>query len=320
MADLKEAQATLDAYAAAVHAIVTAAAPSVVRVKASGGGWKHGRARANFGSGVVVDAAAGHIVTNFHVVRNAGQAHVTLSDGSTVKGEVLGADADADLAVVKVEGAALQAVSWGDSAALHVGSVVIALGNPDGDQVVANAGIVSNLGRSLRGPSGRLLEDLIQTDAIFNPGMSGGPLVNSAGQVVGINTASLVEAQGINLAISSASAQKLVADLIRFGEVQRPRLGIAGERQRIYGGLIRHHNLEQSHGVFIHEVREGSPAASAGVQASDILIAADGETIEGLDDLHRVLSSKHFDEAIALRLLRDLELLEVTATLSKMED
>ncbi|MBN1965738.1 MAG: PDZ domain-containing protein, partial [Anaerolineae bacterium] len=189
-------------------------------------------------------------------------------------------------------------------------------GNPDGDSAVATAGIVGALGRKLRGPSGRLLEDLIQTSAIFNPGMSGGPLVNSAGQVVGINTASLVEAQGINLALSSAVVQPLVADLVAYGEIRRPRLGIAGERQRLYEGLVRHHKLEQTHGVFVHEVVKGGPAAAGGVQAGDILIGAGGQVIEGLDDLHRVLVSKSIGDTLALRLLRDLELIETNVTLT----
>lgn len=321
MTDHASAQATLDAYSEAIHTIVTAAAPAVVRVKATKGGpkWQRGRARTDHGSGVIIDAEAGHIVTNFHVVRSSRHVLVHLHDGTALPGEVIGADADADLAVVKIEAENLSAAAWGDSGALQIGSVVIALGNPDGDGVVATAGIVSALGRRLRGPSGRLLEDLIQTSALYNPGMSGGPLVNSAGQVVGINTASLVEAQGINLAISSATAQVVARDLIAFGRVQRPRLGIAGERQRLYPGLVRHHKLEQTHGVFVHEVKAGTPAAAAGILAGDILVGADDKAVEGLDDLHRILSSKKVGDTLVIRLLRDLELLEVTVTLDALE-
>jgi len=319
MTDLESAQAVLDAHSRAIQAVVAAAAPAVLRVEAARGGrgrdWPPGRARTNFGSGFVIDAGAGLAVTNFHVVRDSRHVIVHRHDGTSVRGEVAGADADADLAVIRVKADDLAALQWGDSAALRVGSVVLALGNPDGDCVVATSGIVSALGRRLRGPAGRLLEDLIQTDTIFNPGMSGGPLVNTAGQVVGINTASLVEAQGINLAISSASARTLASDLARFGEIRRPLLGIAGERQRLYGGLVRHHNLAQTHGVYVHEVRAGHPAANAGIRAGDILIGVDGQAVEGLDDLHRILSGKEFGAVMAVRLLRDLELVEVTVTL-----
>lgn len=322
MSDLKAAQQVLDAYSAAVSAVIDTVRPAVVRVQAAGRGgphWSPGRARTNYGSGVIVDAAAGHVATNFHVVRGSPRAQVHLHDGTAVMGEVLGADPEVDLAVVRIPAENLTAAAWGDSGALRVGSAVIALGNPDGDGIVATRGIVSALGQAIRGPAGRLLEGLIQTDALFNPGMSGGPLVNSAGQIVGINTASLIEAQGINLAISSAVAQRLLPDLIAYGEVRRPRLGIAGERQRIYPGLLRHHQLRQTHGVFLHEVRAGSPAAQAGLQAGDILVAADGQIVEGLDDLHRILAGKQVGATMTIRLLRDLDLLEVTVRLTPLE-
>lgn len=324
MTDLSSAQAVLDAYSQAIHAIAGAVGPGVVRIQAAShkrhGGWAPGRARTNHGSGFVVDAERGIIVTNFHVVRGSERVMVHTSDGTALKGSVLGADPDADLAAVQVQAEQLTALPWGDSDSLSAGDVVLALGNPDGDSVVITSGIVSALGRQLRGPSGRLMEGLIQTDTIFNPGMSGGPLVNSAGQVVGINTASLVEAQGINLAISSTVARSLVADLVQYGQVRRPLIGIAGERQRLYGGLVRHHGLQQTHGVFIHEVKEGFPASNAGIQRGDILIAADGAVVEGLDDLHRILSAKQQGENLAVRLLRDLDLVEVSLELNAPAD
>ncbi len=328
MTDLASAQATLDAYSQAIKAVVGAVAPSVVRVQSGHNKqhrhghhrkWHPGRARTNHGSGFIIDAETGHIVTNFHVVRHARQVQVHLHDGNAYTGQVIGADPDIDLAVVRIDAENLTAGTWGDSSALEVGSVVLALGNPDGDSVVATSGIVSVLNRRLRGPSGRLLENLIQTDTIFNPGMSGGPLANSAGQIVGVNTASLIEAQGINLAISSATVQQFVEDLVKYGEIRRPRLGIAGERQRIYGGLIRHHKLDQTHGVFIHEVQPDSPAKQGGIIGGDILIAAGGTVIEGLDDLHRLLGSKKAGDTISMMLLRDLDIVEVTVTLAASE-
>jgi S1-C subfamily serine protease len=356
MTDLSSAQAALDAYSQAIQAVVNAVSPAVVRVQAlkdgSGRGpgrhrgghrklqggpwrhpggpwrhpgdhwkqaeqhWKHGRARTNHGSGVIIDAEAGYILTNFHVTRSAERVRVHLHDRTALNGKIIGADADTDIAVVQVEAEDLTAARWGDAGALSVGSTVIALGNPDGDTIVATNGIVSALQRQLRGPSGRMLEDLIQTTAIFNPGMSGGPLVNSAGEVIGINTASVVEAQGLNLAISSTIARKLAQDLLSYGEIRRPRLGVAGERQRIYGGLIRHHDLKQSHGVFIHDVKAGTPAATAGLTKSDILISAADQVVEGLDDLHRILTGKQYGDTMKVRVLRDLELVELTVTLT----
>lgn len=324
MSDLSSAQAALDAYSQAIQTIVAAVGPSVVRIQAprrskKHGGWSPGRARTNHGSGFVIDAEEGIIVTNFHVVRGSEKVHVHLADGTPLKGTVLGTDADVDLGVVQVKAENLTAATWGDSNQLYVGASVLALGNPDGDGAVVTSGIVSALNRALRGPSGRLMEHLIQTDTIFNPGMSGGPLVNSAGQVVGINTASLVEAQGINLAISSATAQHLIADLLKFGEIRRPIMGIAGERQRLYGGLVRHHNLTQSHGVYIQDVKRGYPAEKAGIQRGDILITADDTSVEGLDDLHRVLSSKGTGDSMAVQLLRDLDLVDVSVVLDAPE-
>ncbi|MFC1959963.1 S1C family serine protease [Chloroflexota bacterium] len=329
MSDLQSAQATLDAYSAAIQTLMAAAGPAVVRVQAANSGkrrrkhgqeWHPGRARTNHGSGFVIDAAAGHIVTNFHVVRHTRQVVVHLHDGTALPGAVIGSDADADLAVIKVTADNLTALEWGDTTTLPVGSHVVALGNPDGDSVVVTSGIVSALDRKLRGPSGRLLEGLIQTDTLFNPGMSGGPLLNSAGQVVGINTASLVEAQGVNLAINSSQARKLIADLTQYGAVRRPLLGIAGERQRLYEGLVRHHQLQQTHGVYVHEVRANYPADKAGIQPGDVLITADKTTIEGLDDLHRQLNGKQTDDTLQIRLLRELELIEVNMPLEMPDD
>ncbi len=325
MTDLTSAQSMLDAYSQALQAIVRAVGPAVVRIQATrgggrGGGWRHGRARSDHGSGVIIDATAGHIVTSFHVVRGSEEVLVHLSNGTPLRGEVIGADGDVDLAVVKVQAENLTAAAWGDSGALNPGSLVLALGNPDGDSVVVTSGIVSALNRALRGPSGRLMENLIQTDTIFNPGMSGGPLVNAHGEVVGINTASLIEAQGINLAIASAAARKLSQDLIQHGRVLRPRLGIAGERQRLYEGLVKHHQLTQTHGVFLQEVQDGSPASRGGLRKGDILISVEGETVEGLDDLHRILSMHQVGDQLTIRLLRDLDLLEVTVSLTPPED
>ena len=320
--DMDAARAFLDQYASAVNTIVESVAASVVRVERREGEtrWRMGRARVNHGSGVVVDAAKGHVLTSYHVVSGTQEADVQLANGQSIPGKRIGKDPDNDLALVQIDPAnlSLSAASLGDSGALRVGSVVIALGNPDGNRVVATAGIVSALGQSLRGPAGQVMDGLVQTDALFNPGMSGGPLVNSQGQVIGLNTASLTEAQGVNLAVSSATIQKVLPDLAEHGAVRRPRLGISGERERLYEGLAAHHNLSQEYGVYVHETGENSPAAQAGIQSGDILIALDGEPVTGLDALHRALLTHKFGDVLAIRLIRKLDIVQVTATLTPM--
>jgi S1-C subfamily serine protease len=196
-----------------------------------------------------------------------------------------------------------------------VGELVIALGNPDGDHPVATIGVVSALNRSLRGPSSTLMHGLIQTSAIYNPGMSGGPLVNVRGEVVGLNTASMTEAQGVNLAISSAYIQKTLSDLLNFGAVQRPRLGIVTDRQRIYSGLAEHHNLTQTHGAQVREVTPDGPAAKAGVLVEDIIIAADDQTVSNTDNLIAVLAGKKVGDTVNLRLIRKLEIVTIAVVL-----
>lgn len=319
---LQEATAFLESYSNAVAAVAGAVSPAVVRVEAARQRdrrhWGPGRARVGHGSGVVVDAEKGHVLTNFHVTRNSDKVKVTFGDGKEVEGDVLGTDAVSDLAVVKVPATGLTAAALGDSDTLKVGQAVIALGNPEGDRVVATAGIVSALGIELRGPSGRVMSGLIQTDALFNPGMSGGALVNARGEVIGVNTASIMEAQGINLAIGANTAKKIAAQLIAGG-IQRPRLGIAGERARIYEGLVKHHNLQVTHGITVHGVEEKSGAAAGGVRQGDILVGLDDHAVQGIDDLHRALAGYKVGDEVTLTVIRDLDLLKLKVKLSSDE-
>ena len=327
---LQEATAFLESYSNAVAAVAGAVSPAVVRVEAAHRErgrrwgppgpppWAPGRARVGHGSGVVIDADKGHVLTNFHVTRSSDKVSVTFGDGKEVEGDVLGADAVSDLAVVKVPSGGLTAAALGDSDALRVGQAVIALGNPDGDRVVATAGIISAIDVELRGPSGRVMGGLIQTDALFNPGMSGGALVNARGQVIGINTASLLEAQGINLAIGINTARHIAGQLIGGG-VKRPRLGIAGERSRIYEGLIKHHKLSVTHGILVHGVEDKSGAAAAGVQKGDILVGLDDHAVQGVDDLHRALASYKPGDEVTLSVIRDLCLLKLKVKLGSDE-
>ncbi len=315
MSDLKTAQDFLEQYASAVSTLVEAVSGSVVRVQrqdGEGGGrhrWRMGRARTNWGSGVVIDAEKGHIVTSYHVVSGTQDVEVQLEDP------------ESDLALVKIDpaGLGLKALKLADSGALKPGSVVIALGNPDGDRVVATSGIVSALNQSVRGLDGNLMNGLIQTDALFNPGMSGGPPVNSQGDLVGLNTASIREAQGINLAVASATIQKIVPELVANGIVRRPRLGIAAERQELYQGLAEHLKLDQTEGVFVHQVMDNSSAAAAGIQADDIIVSVDGQAVTGMDSLSRTLIGKKFGDSIAVKLIRKLELVALTVKLIDAE-
>ncbi len=319
---LQEAAAFLESYSNAVAAVAGAVSPAIVRVEAARQRerrhWGPGRARVGHGSGVAVDADKGHVLTNFHVTRNSDKVKVTFGDGKEVEGDVLGTDAVSDLAVVKVPATGLHAAALGDSDALKVGQAVIALGNPEGDRVVATAGIVSALGIELRGPSGRVMGGLIQTDALFNPGMSGGALVNARGEVIGVNTASIMEAQGINLAIGANTAKKIAAQLIAGG-IQRPRLGIAGERARIYEGLVKHHQLQVTHGIAVHGVEEKSGAAAGGVRQGDILVGLDDHAVQGIDDLHRALAGYKVGDEVTLTVIRDLDLLKLKVKLSADE-
>jgi len=323
MADLKAAQDFLDQYASAVSAIVDAVSASIVRVQRHDdegrSRWRMGRSRTSWGSGVVIDVEKGHILTSYHVVSGTQDVDIHLSNGKKISAKRIGKDPENDLALIKVNpaGLGLTALKFGDSSVLKPGSVVIALGNPDGDRVVATSGIVSSLNQSLRGPQGNLMDGLIQTDAMFNPGMSGGPLVNSRGEIVGLNTASMREAQGINLAVASTTIQKVVPDLAEHGVVQRPRLGIAGEHRELYEGLAEHLKLEQTHGVYIHQVVENSAAAQAGIQSGDILVVVDGQAVTGMDSLSRALLGKKFGDTLAVKLIRKLDLVEVSVRLAE---
>ena len=316
---LQDAAAFLESYSNAVAAVAGAVSPAVVRVEAARRHrgqrhWGPGRARVGHGSGVVIDADKGHVLTNFHVTRESDKVAVTFGDGKEVEGDVLGVDAVSDLALVKIPAGGLTAAALGNSDSLKVGQVVIALGNPDGNRVVATAGILSAIGMELRGPSGHVMSGLIQTDALFNPGMSGGALVNARGEVIGINTASMLEAQGINLAIGVNTARKIAVQLTAGG-VKRPRLGIAGERSRIYEGLTKHHKLDVTHGILVHGAEENSGAAAAGVQKGDIVIAVDDKPVQGVDDLHRALQGYKVGDEVTVTLIRDLDLLKLKVKL-----
>jgi S1-C subfamily serine protease len=290
----------LDAYSRAVVSVVDRVGPAVVRVERLGDG---GKPAGGTGSGVVI-AGDGLVLTNSHVVGGAPRARLSFPDGNHAEARVLGDDPDTDLALLRTElPAGTPAAALGDSRALRRGQLVVAIGNPLGFESTVTAGVVSALGRSLRSVSGRLIDDVIQTDAALNPGNSGGPLVSSAGEVVGINTAMIQRAQGICFAVASNTAVFVVSEFIAHGRVRRAHIGIAAETVP----LPRRIGLATGAGaraIRVSEVEPGGPAAAAGVLAGDLLLSVDGMAIEGADALIRLLNVERIGKATTLALLR----------------
>ena len=286
----------LDAYSRAVTRAVEAVGPAVVKIDAARGG----------GSGVVF-TPDGLVVTNSHVVHRTPQMTITLPDGRSFRADVVGSDPDTDLAVVRATVAAGVSLPWaslGDSRAVRVGQIAIAIGNPYGFHHSVTAGVVSALGRSLRSQSGRLMDDVIQTDAALNPGNSGGPLVTTRGEVIGINTATILPAQGLCFAIASNTARFVVSRLLRDGRVRRSYIGVAGQNVPVPRAIARANQLAVSSGVLVASVEANSPAVTAGVKEGDIVIAFASEPVTGIDDLHRRLTDDRIGVASALTILR----------------
>jgi S1-C subfamily serine protease len=287
----------LDSYSRAVIRAVETVGPAVVKIDVERGG----------GSGVVF-TPDGLVLTNSHVVHRTQRMAMTLSDGRTFRADVVGDDPDTDLAVVRAGVAAGVSLPWaslGDSRAVRVGQIAIAIGNPFGFHHSVTAGVVSALGRTLRSRSGRLMDDIIQTDAALNPGNSGGPLVTTRGEVIGINTATILPAQGLCLAIASNTAQFVAARLIRDGRIRRSYIGVAGQTVPIPRALARANQLAVSSGVLVASVEPQSPAAAAGVRDGDVILAFAGEPISGVDHLHRQLTDDRIGAPSAVTVLRN---------------
>lgn len=297
----------LDAYSAAVVAAVERARPSVVGLEI-----RTERGGLGGGSGFVL-TPDGFILTNSHVVAGAEGVRALLADGRDLPALLVGADPETDIAVVRVDAAGLVPASLGDSRALRVGQVALAIGSPYGFSCSVTTGVVSALGRSLRARTGRLIDNVVQTDAALNPGNSGGPLVDSAGRVIGVNTAAILPGQGICFAIPIHTAELVAGQLIKEGRVRRARLGIGVEAVPIPRALVRHHRLAASSGVRLTTVEPGSPAARAGLLPRDVLVAVDSEPVASVDDLQRRLSEARAGAELRLRVLRLVEALELTA-------
>jgi S1-C subfamily serine protease len=301
----------LDAYSRAVTGAVGRASPSVVNIEVhQAAGRTRSRERRGGGSGFVF-TPDGLILTNSHVVHDARRIEVTMADGRRMPATAIGDDPASDLAVVRVDQPGLTAASLGDSQRLRVGQLVVAIGNPYGFQSPVTAGVVSALGRSLRSYSGRLIDDVIQTDAALNPGNSGGPLVDSAGRVVGVNTATILPAQGICFAIGINTAKFVASRLLRDGRIRRSYIGVSAQTVPVHRRVVRFYDLAKESGAMVLSVEEDSPAKRAGLRDGDIVVALEGKPVAGVDDLHRVLTDVRVGVSCSLTVLRRTEKLEL---------
>jgi S1-C subfamily serine protease len=296
----------LDAYSRAVVGAVETVGPAVVRIETNRSASRSAAGRGGAGSGFVF-TPDGFIITNSHVVQGAAAPVVTFPDGRSLGADVIGDDPDTDLAVLRIGGGPLPWASLGDSGDLKVGQVAIAIGNPYGFDCSVTTGVVSALGRSLRATTGRLMDDVIQTDAALNPGNSGGPLVTSRAEVIGVNTAMIPAAQGLCFAIASNTVRFVVSRLIRDGRIRRSYIGIAGQRAAVSRQIARSHNLAVSSGVLVSELEPRSPAAAAGLARGDLIISFDDVAVSSADDLHRVLTEERIGVPSALTVLRGAE-------------
>ena len=291
----------LDVYSQTISAVVNRVASSVVNIRVLSGERGQGS-----GSGFII-ARDGFILTNSHVVHGARELEVTLHDARVFPAQLIGTDPETDLAVIRIDAPGLQHARLADSSRIRVGQVAVAIGSPYGFQQTVTSGIVSALGRSMRAESGRLMDDIIQTDAALNPGNSGGPLLNSAGEVIGVNTAVILPAQGICFAIASNTAQFVAAWLIKERRIRRSSIGVAGQNVPLHPRVVRFHKLPAERGVLVAEIEPGSPAALAGLRPGDTILGFKGQAIATIDDLHKRLVASEIGVPSPLMILRGTE-------------
>ncbi len=298
----------LDAYSTAVTHVVRRVGSSVVKINVQH--QKNGEpprpGNGGSGSGFIF-TPDGLIMTNSHVVHGATKIEATLADGATYDAQLIGNDPDTDVAVIRIHGPNLVPATLGDSSKLQVGQLVVAIGNPYGFNATVTAGVVSAMGRTFRSYSGRLIDNVIQTDAALNPGNSGGPLVNSRGEVIGVNTAVILPAQGLCFAVPSNTAQFVASRLIRDGKIRRAYLGVAGQNVPVHTKLQRFYKLENKTGVLVVGVEPASPASRAGLLEGDIIVMLDDKPITDVDSLHRLLSDEAVGKEMKLTVLRRYE-------------
>jgi S1-C subfamily serine protease len=305
----------LDSYSKTVSGVVEKVGPTVVNIRAhhidraSSAGPESG----GTGSGFVI-APDGFILTNSHVVHGAARLEVTLADGRKYGATLVGEDPETDLAVIRINASQLVHARLGDSKAIRVGQIAVAIGSPFGFHQTVTAGVVSALGRSMRAGSGRLIDNVIQTDAALNPGNSGGPLVNSRGEIIGVNTAIILPAQGICFAIASSTAEFVAGWLIKEGRIRRSWIGVAGQNVPIHRRVVRFHRLTVDHGVLVAGIEPGSPASRAGLREGDVIVAFEGEPVSGIDELHRHLVAKLIGIQSSITVIRHTEKLDLLIT------
>jgi S1-C subfamily serine protease len=301
----------LDAYSHAVTSAAERASPAVAHIMVR----QQSRRGEGQGSGSgFLFTPDGFVLTNSHVVHSAEEILLTFPDGEKRRADLVGDDPDTDLAVVRISDVSITPVPLGSSQNLKVGQLAIAIGNPFGFQCTVTAGVVSALGRSMRSHSGRLIDGIIQTDAALNPGNSGGPLVNSRGEVIGVNTAMIFRAQGLCFAIGADTAKYVAVRLIRDGKIKRSFIGVAGQNTQVPRRLVHHYGLQGDTGVLVISLEPGSPAEAAGLRQGDILVGFGTRTIEGVDALHRALSEHAAGSPAQVMLLRGLEKLKLPLT------
>ena len=303
---VERADDALDPYSARVTHAFETVGPAVVHIQAQG---KDGRA--GTGSGVIF-APDGYLLTNSHVVAGAQAVSASLTDGRRFAAQVIGDDPATDLAVLRVSGTSFPYVTLGDSSAARVGQVAIALGNPYGFQCSVTSGVVSARGRSLRSRTGRLIDDVLQTDAALNPGNSGGPLVTTRGDVIGVNTAIIRGAQGLCFAIASNIVRFVASRLLRDGRIRRSYLGVAGETIAVPRRLARAHALDAASGIRIASVEPASPAETAGLRSGDLIVVFDGKSVGGIDELHRLLDESWIGMPAKVTVLRAMDVRTIT--------
>src|SRR5437667_1041480 len=302
----------LDGYSRTVSGVVERVKLAVVNIRVRHGGSERRPTQETGGSGSgFIIAPDGFVLTNSHVVHAADKIAVALADGRIVPATLVGDDPDTDLAVMRINAPHLVHVRFGDSQSLRVGQIAVAIGSPYGFQQTVTAGVVSALGRSMRAQSGRLMDNIIQTDAALNPGNSGGPLVNSWGEVIGVNTAVILPAQGICFAIASNTAALIAAWLIKEGSIRRSWIGVAGQSASIHPRVVRYHRLPVSEGVLVVGVEPASPAVQAGLREGDIIIAFKNQPVASIDQLQRCLGATEIGVTSPIAVVRHTEKLEL---------
>lgn len=307
-------QDLFDAYSSAVVRACEIVGPAVVKIEIEQKGRRRPGRNAPGGSGSgsgFLFTPDGFILTNSHVVGHADRMTVLMQDGNKYVADLVGDDPDTDLAVIRINAPGSVSTRLGSSSSLKVGQLAIAIGNPLGFQSTVTAGVVSALGRSLRSSSGRLIDDVIQTDASLNPGNSGGPLVNSRGEVIGVNTATILGAQGLCFAIAVDTAKFIAGRLIRDGRVRRSYIGLAGQNVPVRRQIARYYNLSNDNGILVVSMDEKSPAVEAGLKEGDVIVAFAGETIDGIDQLHRLLTEETVGLSVPLTVIRGTQKLEI---------